>query len=197
MALRVDRGETLLESEPATLTLNVLPPNPIFLAPPARIERSWTETKKKKDSVLTPNSVPLEIIIEFPDGLKRDLTYSRLFVDDMLVDENTVAPFEDFNWDISELTGSGSHRIKVTIEDSAGFIAETVELPVELHVQPKPQTWIEKLLSAFTAQTIALFVVITAAGALLLSLVIRTLKLTRATKKQDLIAWKIRSLSLY
>lgn len=183
LGIRVARGEAVIESEPVGFSITVAPPNPIFLSPPALVERTWTETDRPKDSVLTPDSVPLEIMIEFPDGMQRDLVYSRLFVDNQLVSENNAAPFETFEWDISKITQSGSHVIKASIEDSAGFIVQTVELAIEVEVQPKPQSWLEKTMSVFTTPTIALFVVIAAAGVLLVLLALRALRTNRATKK--------------
>lgn len=182
LVLRINRGQSTQESEPVSFTLNVLPPNPIFLSPPAQIERTWTETKRIKDSALTPNSVPLEIMIEFPDGLDRDLAYSRLFVDGKMVAENTSPPFDHFTWIIDSYTTSAIHKISATIEDRVGFVVETVELPVEVVIQPKPQNWIQKLFSAFNAATVLLFIVITSAGMLLVSLAIRTLRINRAAK---------------
>ena len=182
VAVRVTQGQTVIESDPIILTLNVIQPNAIFVSPPASVERTWTETEKRKDSILTPDSVPLEIMIEFPDDMKRDLVYSRLFVDNMLVDENTTAPFENFEWDITKITETGSHVISASIEDNAGFIVQTVELTVDVIVQPKAQTPIEKLLSVFTAPTIALIVVVAAAGVLLVSLALRALRNNRTLK---------------
>ncbi len=182
-AVRVTQGEIVIESEPVGFSLDVTAPNAIFVSPPASFERTWTITDKPKDSVLTPDAIPLEIMIEFPDGLKRDLVYSRLFVDNMLVDENTKAPFEEFEWDLTKITQTGSHIISASIEDSAGFIVQTVELSVDVIVQPKPQTWFEKLLSVFTAPTIALFVVIAAAGVLLVLLALRAFRNNRASQK--------------
>lgn len=183
VAVRVSQGQTVIESDPIILTINVIQPNAIFVSPPAKVERTWTETEKRKDSVLTPDFVPLEIMIEFPDEMKRDLVYSRLFVDNMLVAENTTAPFEKFEWDITKITETGSHVISASIEDSAGFIVQTVELTVDVNVQPKAQTWIEKLLTKFTAPTIALFVVIAAAGVLLVLLALRALRNNQTLKK--------------
>jgi len=183
VAVRVTQGETVIESDPVGFALDVTAPNAIFVSPPAVVERTWTVTDKPKDSVLTPGTVPLEIMIEFPDGKKRDLVYSRLFVDNMMVSENTSAPFENFEWDISKIAQTGSHIISASIEDSAGFIVQTVELTVTVSVQQKPQTGFEKFLSVFTAPSIALFVVIAAAGVLLVLLALRALRNNRTTQK--------------
>ena len=183
VALRVTQGTTVIESDPIGFELTVAAPNPIFLSPPASVDRIWSETDKPKDAVLGPDSIPLEIMIEFPDGIKRDLVYSRLFVDNLMVDENTSAPFENFTWDISKYTEAGSHVISASLEDSAGFISQTIELTVDINVQSKPQTWFEKLLSVFTAPTIALFIVVAAAGVLLVLLALRALRNNRTLKK--------------
>ena len=80
LQLHIQRGEVSLDSEPVSYSLRILPPNPIFLSPPAEITRSWTETKKKSDAVLLPDSEDLEFMVEFPDSMERDLAASRLFV---------------------------------------------------------------------------------------------------------------------
>jgi hypothetical protein len=185
VAVRITLGQSVIESDPIGFGLNVAAPNAIFVSPPAVVERTWTVTDKPKDSVLTPNTVPLEIMIEFPDGIKRNLVYSRFFVDNLLVDEKTSPPFENFKWDISKITQTGSHTFSASIQDSAGFIVKTVELTIDVSVQQKPQTWFEKLLSVFTAPSIALFVIIATAGVLLVLLALRTLKNNRSIKKDN------------
>ncbi len=182
-AVNVNDGGSLLESEPISFSINVKPPNPIFLDPPTTIERQWTDTPRKKDSVLYPNSVPVEILVEFPDGLERQLVYSRLFIDNHLADENTSTPFETFEWDITSLTESGTHLMSVTIQDEAGMIVETTELAVEVVVLPKPLTWVGKIVSRFSIQVIALFFVIVLAGVLLVLLAIRTMRVNRRTRQ--------------
>ncbi len=183
LLLRINQDDAILESDTVTFTLNAMAPNPIFLSPPAVIERTWTETERKRDSVLIPNTFPLQLLIEFPDGMERDLVYSRLFVDDRMVDENITPPFDQFVWDISEFNESGSHTIIASIEDEAGFIVETVGLPVEVTIPQKPQTWLEKLFSAFSAQSIFLFLIILTAGSLLVLMAVRSIRLNRKTKQ--------------
>lgn len=179
LSLRVKQGVNVLESDTLEFSMDVFAPNPFFINPPATVERGWTETEKRKDSVLAPDSWPLQIMIEFPDGLERDLVYTRLFVDNMLVDENTAAPFDTFDWDVSQIVESGDYTISATVEDSVGFIVETIELPVKVLIEPKPQTWVGRLFSAFTPQAIALFVIIVFAGILLTGMAVRTIRQNR------------------
>lgn len=145
LLIQINKGQLALESEPVTLTFQVAAPNPIFLSPPSEITRSWTEAKRKRESVLTPDTVNLKILVEFPDNMKRELAYSRLFVDNKLADENTTAPFDDFSWNISEITESGSHTLQVVIEDTVGLQGKTIEIPVDVAVLEKPMTLLERI----------------------------------------------------
>jgi hypothetical protein len=183
LSLQMRRKELILESNTVPFTLKVLPPNPIFLSPPATITRTWTETKKKSDSVLTPDSVKIQIMVEFPDGYDRALKYSRLFVEGKLVAENTREPFDTFTWNIKDVVASTSFRLSVIVEDITGVLAETIEVPVDLVVQAKPQNPLEKLFSALTPQSVILVVVIAAVGVMLVLLTFRTAKKARTNKK--------------
>lgn len=145
--VNVRRDSLNLESNEQTLNLTVSPPNPIFLSPPVEIARSWSETKKRSDSVLTPASVEFSIIIEFPDGHERSLVSSQLLVDDKLADENTAAPFDSFSLDLTGYSISADHTLKVVVEDSLGLKGETIEIPVSIQIQERQQNWIDSILS--------------------------------------------------
>ncbi len=145
LGIKIEKDQLILESEVVAFSLNVAPPNPIFLSPPAEITRSWSETKRKRDSVLIPDNAMIQIMVEFPDGMERDLTYSRLFVDNMLVSENTAEPFNTFTWNISKITESGSHKLQVTVEDVAGLQGETIIIPVDVIVLEQPKTLLERI----------------------------------------------------
>lgn len=143
--IRAEKNGLALESEPVSISLKVAPPNPFFLAPPVEITRSWSETRRKRDSVLEPDAAEIKIMVEFPDGMQRGLQYSRLFVDNKLAAENKAEPFTEFTWDISEFTTSGSHELKVVVEDTAGLTGETIEVPVDITVLEKPMNFIERV----------------------------------------------------
>jgi len=127
-------GQTLRYS----LTLS--PPNPIFLSPPAKVERSWSAPDGGRDLVLTPASEALSIVVEFPDGHTRPLSAARLYLDEALLEENTSAPFEQFTWDLTPLITSGTHTLRVEVVDSLGLSGTSIETSVEVLVQPKPAT---------------------------------------------------------
>ncbi len=177
LIVNVTKGSLALESDPVDFSLKVAPPNPFFLSPPVEITRSWTETKRKKDSVLTPNSQQIQIMIEFPDGMERSLSTSQLFVDNKLVDENTTAPFDLFTWDISGITTSGSHTLQVIIEDTAGLKGQTIEVPVDITVLEKPMTFLERIfarVNIVNGVIGATLIVLVVGGALALSKMIKT-----------------------
>ena len=178
LVLDIKRGELALASEPVTYTLTVLPPNPIFLSPPSVITRSWSQTKKKSASVLTPDIVSLEIIVEFPDGLPRELVSSRLFVDGGLADENEAAPFDSFNWNVSDYTESGLHNLQVIVEDRVGLKGQTIQIPVEVTVEEQKITATDRFLEQLTLVNGVI------AGAILLVVIIGLVLLINTLKKR-------------
>lgn len=144
-SLVVKQGNLSLTSTAVNIKMEVSAPNPILLSPPIEITRSWTTTDASKEAALTPASVDIHAIIEFPDGHPRSLAYSRFFVDDKLVQENTVEPFDQFSWDMGEITETGTHILEVTIEDQLGLTGQTIGIPVNVVIEPRPQNWFQKL----------------------------------------------------
>lgn len=150
LKVNVRRTELYLESNEQAFSLSILPPNPIFLSPPAEIARSWSETKKRSDSVLLPDQVEVRILIEFPDGFQRPLVSSRLLIDGKLADENTAEPFDLFSLDLADFTASGEHTLKAEVEDSIDLKGETIEIPVAIVIEQKEEGWIGSFLPRIT-----------------------------------------------
>lgn len=121
-------------------TLEIKPPNPIFFAPPSRLERTWSRPEGSEEFLLQPVAVPVQILIEFPDSHPRDLKNTRLFLDDTLLVENSAPPFDRFVWDISTLTESGVHTLRVEAVDVLGLTGSSIAVPVEVAVAPRPAT---------------------------------------------------------
>ncbi len=176
LTLQVRRQSVTLDSQALAFTLNVQAPKPIFLSPPAVITRSWVETEKKGEYLLSPDSVAISYILEYPDNFKRDLVYARLFVDGKLVDEITSPPFDVFEWDISQVTASNTFEIKMTIQDQVGLKGETINVPVEVVVEEKPLTWFQALTKRFSLLTIIPIALVVTAGVLIILIGMKIVK---------------------
>jgi hypothetical protein len=131
-------------SPAASFSVTVQPPNPIFLSPPADIHRTWDMTGASKLPVLNPDQVPLKILIEFPDEHPRSIKATRLYVNDKLVQENTKAPFDQFQWSIQNLETSAKHTLRVEVVDSLNLSGSSIETPVNLTVDQPAQTTLVK-----------------------------------------------------
>ena len=140
------KQETLaLTSNEKTLSLTVLPPNPMFLAPPAHIDRTWltpagvrTQSIANDRAVLQPESIQLKLLIEFPDGFQRPLKAARLFVDGKLVSELKQPPFDTFNWSLQGDDTSARHILRVEVEDWLGLQSSSIDTPVDVAVAAAP-----------------------------------------------------------
>lgn len=160
---QIARPDISTSSNDVVFSLQVLPPTPIFLLPPDRVERAWVASPVDQSLTLTPDTVPIGIMVEFPDGHPRELAASRLYVNDRLVAENLQPPFERLIWPLQDAAESGEYRLKVTIEDSQGLQASTIEMPVQVVVQPRPLTFWEQVAQFFSGPR--LIVILSVAGA--------------------------------
>ena len=118
--LEITHNDQPLVSESRPVFLNVLPPNPIFLSPPTKIDRTWQTLPDSSQENLLPASATLQIVIEYGDGHQRPIKAARLFVDGELVAENTQEPFDTFQWDLSGYQTDARHVLYVEVEDTFG-----------------------------------------------------------------------------
>lgn len=140
VSVQLIRGDFTITSNQRTFDLTVLPPNPVLLSPPSRIERNYTSEKNEKSEfLLTPDSHSLKIAVEFADGHPRPLTRSKLLVDGIVVEEHTAPPFDSFTWQLGTLTTNGQHTLQVQVEDSLGLSQSTIAWPVEVIVTEPPR----------------------------------------------------------
>lgn len=112
--------------------LEVLPPNVAFISPPMEIMRTHPEGDESDSQLLQPNSQPLELLIEYPDGYPRSIKETRLLVDGVVEQVLTAEPFEHFTWDLSEYASEGEHILQAEVEDIIGLSAKTVETSVRV-----------------------------------------------------------------
>ncbi len=147
--LQIDNKEYQATSDKVTFSLAVTPPNPIFLSPPSKITLDWIRSADNKSWLISPAEVTLKYMVEFQDGHPRDLKAARLFADDKLVSEDLTAPFDELTWNVSQLSESGKHKLQIYVEDEVGLTSKTIELPVEVTLNPKPLNAFEKIVERF------------------------------------------------
>jgi len=89
----------------------------------------------------------LDVLIEFPDGYPRPITRTALYVDGVLVDENTTPPFEGFTWDLRPYIQSGKHLLRVEVQDSLGLSGTSIDTSVHITVQQPRRSFLSLLLT--------------------------------------------------
>jgi hypothetical protein len=148
LTLSIAREDLRASSDPQLIKVNVQPPNPIFLDPPQQVLRIWSKPDEKNQTTfLTPKELPIRIMIEFPDGFQREISASRLYVDGMLMVENTAPPYDQFSWPLSTYESSGSHLLQVEVEDKLGLKQSTIETMAEVMVEPAKRTLMEEVVN--------------------------------------------------
>jgi len=116
--------------------LDVQPPNPIFISPPRTIVREMMEVTPGENTIqgYQPISVPLNILLEFPDNHPRDLEELIFRVDGEIVERKTNPPYDQFIWDISSYETSAIHHLSLEAVDKLGLSRLSIETPVEIDV---------------------------------------------------------------
>jgi len=116
--------------------LDVQPPNPIFISPPRTVTREILDENSVDSGTQTyqPDTVPLNILLEFPDNHPRDLEELIFRVDGEIVDRKTTPPYDQFIWDISSYESSTTHQLSLEAVDILGLSRLSVETPVEIEV---------------------------------------------------------------
>jgi hypothetical protein len=121
-----------ITSLPVLFNINVQPPNPIFVNLPSQIIRSTTVTNKNQMDFLAPIEQLVEILVEYPDGYKRELSSSSLLVDGQVAAVSSQPAFDRFTWNLSSLKTNGRHTLQVQVTDELGLTNRSVEVPVEI-----------------------------------------------------------------
>ena len=173
LSVEITTPEGSITSNTQGFNLDIQPPNPMFISPPLEIQRepaSDVQGNEENSSVLLPDSQTLQVVVDFPDGLTREIKRTSLFVDGELVAENTSPPFDQFTWDLSNLPPSGSHSLRVEAQDSLGLTGSSIETVVQLKAQR--QTLDIGMLLSRNAPAITGLVVLMAGAILMLVLIL-------------------------
>ncbi len=145
LAVEIRHGEQVITSPSLTFDFELSPPDPAFIFPSLEISRSIPAERRKNfwEQVnpvdLKPDEQEIQVLIDFPDGRRRPLVRTTLYVDGVVVEENNEPPFEYFRWDLSAYTDSSQHILQVEAVDSLGMNGTSIELPVQVNIDlPKP-----------------------------------------------------------
>lgn len=153
LGLYIQAQDTTIPALDKTFSVDVQPPNPIFISPPLQITRMPPADDPYNAEVLEPAQQIIEIIVEFPDGHKRGLKRATLYVDGQVAAENTQEPFESFLWDYNAIVESGQHQIVVEVEDTLGLTKASIGIPVTFTVV-HPPSGMEAFLAQYSSQLI-------------------------------------------
>ena len=149
--VEVQTPEGNITTVPESFDVFIQAPDPAFIAPPLDVERISPDSSETLFNDITPISeyspsqLEFETLVSFPDERVRPLVRTSLYVNDMLVDENTEAPFEHLTWDISDISDEASFRVRVEAEDSLGMIGSSLEQQVLIRValpEESSLTWL-------------------------------------------------------
>ncbi len=127
-----------IKSADQSFTVDLQPPNPMIVSPPLQITRQPPQDDPYNQQVLLPSSQQIGILVEFPDGHKRPLVRTTLYVDGKIVSENRKPPFDSFSWDLSGYTESGDHKLVVEAVDDLNQSKMSMELPITVTVVEPP-----------------------------------------------------------
>lgn len=138
VSVEINKGDLSLATEPRKFTLNLLPPVPVVIDPPGSILRETRESEDEGVLVkLVPEYQDLELLIQYPDGIRRPIISSTLYVDGSPAAIQTDEPFDRFRWDLRGYLGTADHLIRIEVVDSQGMVGTSADLPVRIDVVQK------------------------------------------------------------
>lgn len=127
------------KSAKRSVSLNIKPPEVSIVQPAAGdvITRS-TDDPNLALQEIEPRTQTVGFQVSFPDGFQRQLSAVELLVDGVAVLDTCAPPCEEILWDISGLR-SGSHSLRIRVQDQQGLSAESREVPITIDlIRPTP-----------------------------------------------------------
>ncbi len=120
--------------------LDVQPPNPIFISPPRVITRKMVQAVSDDYSLaeFEPDSITLDIIVEFPDRHPRELEEVIFRVDGEVVSRLTAEPYDHFVWDLSQYENNALHYLTIEAVDLLGLSKQSIQTPIEVIIDIPP-----------------------------------------------------------
>ena len=180
----VETPDVTIPALDKNFSVDIQPPNPIFIAPPLQITRQAPKSDPYNAEVLSPSEQTIEIIVEFPDGHKRDLTRTTLYADGQIVAENTKEPFDQFTWDLNAYNESGQHEIIVEAEDVLGLKKSSIGIPVTFTII-HPPSGVQVLIAQYSQYLIMGAIVFSGFALLVILLRSRIRNMPESRRKKD------------
>jgi pSer/pThr/pTyr-binding forkhead associated (FHA) protein len=138
--------------------IDVQPPELAFIQPPSMISREPSDPDHPIET-LSPTIQPLNLLITFPDDHPRSLLSTWLVVDGEVMDQRSQAPYDVFNWDLSEYMQGEMHYVKAVAQDTLGLEGTSSEIQIFVDVPPPPSGF-SALRPAFSSLLAALAVLV-------------------------------------
>ncbi|MCE5209029.1 MAG: FHA domain-containing protein [Chloroflexi bacterium] len=162
LVTRISRPDLQITGEQIKYTIQLAPPNPIFLDPPSQITRSLVA--EDENNTLVPSEIPINILVEFPDGYPRELQTSRLFVNEVVTAENLSAPFDQFNLPLEVYEESSEIHLRVEVVDELGMSASSIDTLVQVIVEKPEPALITRI---FTGRGLSVVIAVSMAAVVL------------------------------
>ncbi len=148
---QIQYGGEQIKTPLQSFEIKLSAPQPAFILPPPSVSRQAPPAEKRfpgeemslKDYL--PQVLPLKILVEFPDERPRPLVRSTLYIDGVVAVENRIAPFDQFDWDISHYPQTGQHLMRAEVEDSLGMVGSSIETPVDIILPTIKISFISKI----------------------------------------------------
>jgi pSer/pThr/pTyr-binding forkhead associated (FHA) protein len=123
-------------------SLDLLPPNPFFLSPPSIITRSIPEGQDIEPQNLVPVEEQIQILIEFPDNIDREIVRTVLYANNEFLVENISPPFTEFVVNLTPYEASQQILLRVEAFDELGLFGSSVDHPINITViYPEQTLW--------------------------------------------------------
>lgn len=123
-----------LQSTPAALSLDIQPTKLSFINPSKTLEILYNN-----DGSFQPAQLPLEVLIEFPDGYPRSILNSTLFVNGEQVANNAQPPYGSFVVDLADYVDETEMKLEVRLQDEFGLQGSTPVQSIALDIL-KPES---------------------------------------------------------
>lgn len=139
LVVEIQHNDQRVKTPIQSFDFDLQPPDPAFISPSIEILRqpspeSQGNPWETNSEGLIPKELDLQVLIDFPDGRTRPLVRTRLYVDGVIVDENTKPPFDRFTWNLDVYTATGQHLLQVEASDNLGLTGASIETLFQVKV---------------------------------------------------------------